>query len=110
MPCSASGPPCKPYNFTVGDPGLDKVVVTWIRCFHGGFPQTFVVQYSTDGSEWTNGSFVEGGLSISDEPLNATLIGLKSNTQYYIRVYAFNVKGASDETDVVDIRTNLSGL
>ena len=69
-----------------------------------------MVQYSTDGFEWTNGSFVEGGLIISDEPLNTTLIGLQPNTQYYIRVYAFNIKGSSDETDAVDIKTFPSGL
>ena len=109
MPCSISGPPCKPLNFSVGNPGFDKLMVFWIRCFHGGFPQTFVIQYSTDGSEWTNASFVEGGLSNSIEPLNTTLTGLQPNTQYNVRIYAFNVKGASDETDAIDIKTTQSG-
>ena len=84
--------------------------MSWVRCFHNGFPQTFVVQYSTDGSAWINGSFVNGGISISKERLNTTLGGLASNTLYYLKLYALNEKGPSNETDVVDVKTTKSGL
>ena len=105
-----TGPPCTPFDFSVNGPGSDTITVSWVRCFHNGFPQTFVVQYSTDGSKWTNGSFVDGGMSISKERLNTSIDGLETNTLYYLKLYSFNEKGTSNETAVIDVKTTQSGL
>lgn len=86
-----------------------KIQISWTRCFHGGFKQTFVVQYSDDGLKWTNGTSIEGGLSTSKDRLNATQDSLKPNTLYYLRVFAYNKKGRSGFTTVKKKRTNNEG-
>lgn len=39
------GPPKQPANLTVVDVGDSTISLQWIPGFHGGFPQTFYVEY-----------------------------------------------------------------
>ena len=87
----------------------ESVTLSWIRCFHGGRNQTFVIQQSTDGLTWTNSSYVAGGLSESQQPINSTIGSLQSTTLYYFMLFAYNELGRSDNTTILTITTTAKG-
>lgn len=103
------GEPCSPKNVSIDRLTSNSVTLSWIRCFHGGREQTFVIQHSTDEIRWTNSSFVEGGLSTSQHPLNTTIGFLQPNTLYYFMLFAYNELGRSNFTPVLNITTKAKG-
>ena len=105
-----SGPPCPPIDPIVEDSKETTAVISWIRCFHGGFAQTFVAQYSTDKNNWINATSVEGGLSRSKDRLNASVENLKPDTTYSIRLFSYNEKGKSRYTAFTDVTTKPEGM
>ena len=84
---------------------VHEVTVSWARGFHGGYEQTFVIQYSTDNIVWEDGATKNGGLSRSTERINATIEGLDAATHYYIRMYSHSIKGSSDYTEIMNVTT-----
>ncbi|XP_053391410.1 protein turtle-like, partial [Mercenaria mercenaria] len=98
------GPPSKPYNVTVDSIQYNTAHLSWIRGYHGGLAQTFVIQLSTDLNIWRNIT-VDGGLNESLEPISEVLSNLYDSTMYYIRMYAFNNKGSSPFTEFHNFTT-----
>ena len=67
------------------------------------------MQYSEDGLKWTNGTFIKGGLSQRKDRLNTTIGSLGPGRLYYLRIFAFNEKGMSNYTTVLNDTTNRKG-
>ncbi|XP_053391382.1 hemicentin-2-like, partial [Mercenaria mercenaria] len=98
------GPPSMPNNLTVDSIQYNKAHLSWIRGYHGGLAQTFVIQLSTDLNIWNNIT-VYGGLNKSLEPISEVLPGLHDSTTYYIRMFAFNNEGSSPFTEILNYTT-----
>ncbi|XP_053409347.1 sialoadhesin-like [Mercenaria mercenaria] len=98
------GPPSKPSDVRVDMIQYDKARLSWIRGYHGGFAQTFVIQLSTDLSNWRNVT-VYGGNDESSEPVSHVLSGLHDSTTYYVRMYAFNKEENSSLTENLNYTT-----
>ncbi|XP_053391074.1 hemicentin-1-like, partial [Mercenaria mercenaria] len=98
------GLPSKPYDVRVDMIQYDKARLSWIRGYNGGFAQTFVIQLSTDQSNWRNVS-VYGGNDESHEPVSHVLCCLHDSTTYYVRMYAFNTEGNSSFTENLNYTT-----
>ena len=100
-----SGPPSTPVEPEIVRYNEHRVTVSWIRGFHGGYDQTFVIQYSTDYILWQDGTTKNGGLSRSTGRINATVEGLDAATHYYIRIYSYNIRGSSGYSGIVNVTT-----
>lgn len=86
------------YNPTPVGPNNFAALASWNAGSNGNTPITnYVVQYSTDQSNWTS---VNAGTQQS-----VSIEGLVSNTQYYFRVAAVNVVGQGPFTGVVAATT-----
>ncbi|KAH3699136.1 hypothetical protein DPMN_074090 [Dreissena polymorpha] len=91
----AQGPPQPPHDVVIEEINDHSAVISWKHGFHGGFPQTFVIQTSFDGNSWKNATTVEGEMLMTVLRINATITGLEPATQYFVRMFSFNSKGAS---------------
>ncbi|XP_052074576.1 nephrin-like isoform X10 [Mytilus californianus] len=81
-------------------PKTSKILIQWRAKFHGGFPQSVVIQYRRRDVQYWNEIPVSGpGMQID------SIDGLTSGTEYLIRIYSENIKGKSNFTDVKLIRT-----
>ncbi|CAG2188811.1 unnamed protein product [Mytilus edulis] len=81
-------------------PKESKVIVEWRERFHGGFPQSVFIQYRRRDVQYWN------TIPVSDPGMHSDYIdGLTPGTEYLIRVYSKNMKGASNFTDMKLIRT-----
>ncbi|XP_076106289.1 neural cell adhesion molecule 1-B-like isoform X2 [Mytilus galloprovincialis] len=87
-------------------PNENKVTVQWRERFNGGFPQSVFIQYRRRDVQYWN------EIPVSDPGMHSDYIdGLTPGTEYLIRVYSKNMKGASNFTDMKLIRTgNLKAL
>ncbi|XP_052217663.1 neural cell adhesion molecule 1-like isoform X3 [Dreissena polymorpha] len=85
-----------------GSLGVDSFTVEWEPGYHGGEDQTFVILYKAKQSalQWTD-------VNVSSNTLNYSIVGLKSGTTYLIKMFAINIAGKSEETDVVTARTHV---
>lgn len=90
------GPPGEPSLVTVDSIQYNSARLSWIRGYHGGAPQTFVIQTSKDLVTWRNVS-VYGGLVESTERIYYVLQGEPATT-YYVQMYSFNSEGSSHLT------------
>lgn len=68
----------------------------WKPGFNGGLPQTFVIQYKTNGGDWINTTEI---FDNQQEKRNDTLTNLLRGTTYTARIFARNLLGASDVSD-----------
>ncbi|XP_053391071.1 protein turtle homolog B-like [Mercenaria mercenaria] len=98
------GPPGQPYNVTVDNIQYNTAHLSWIRGYHGGLAQTFVIQLSTDLNMWRNIT-VYGGLNESLEPVSEVLSNLHDSTTYFVHMYAFNNEGSSPFTEILNYTT-----
>ncbi|XP_076106287.1 cell adhesion molecule Dscam2-like [Mytilus galloprovincialis] len=81
-------------------PNENKVTVHWRESFNGGFPQSVFIQYRRRDVQYWN------EIPVSDPGMHSDYIdGLTPGTEYLIRVYSKNIKGASNFTDMKLIRT-----
>ncbi|CAC5368483.1 DSCAML1 [Mytilus coruscus] len=81
-------------------PEESKVIVQWRARFHGGFPQSFFIQYRRRDVQYWN------TIPVSDPKIHIDYIdGLTPGTEYFIRIYSKNIKGESNFTDVILIKT-----
>lgn len=81
-------------------PNENKVTVQWRERFNGGFPQSVFIQYRRRDVQYWN------EMPVSDSGMHSDYIdGLTPGTEYLIRVYSKNMKGASNFTDMKLIRT-----
>ncbi|XP_053389842.1 protein turtle-like [Mercenaria mercenaria] len=98
------GPPIKPYNVTLESIQYNTAHLSWIRGYHGGLAQTFVIQLSADLNIWRNIT-VNGGINESLEPISEVLRDLRDSTTYFVRMYAFNNEGSSPFTEFLNFTT-----
>ena len=79
---------------------MDSFTVEWEPGYHGGEDQTFVILYKAKQStlQWTD-------VDVSSNTLNYSIVGLQSGTTYFIKMFAINMAGKSEETDVVSAIT-----
>ncbi|XP_060563629.1 contactin-1-like [Ruditapes philippinarum] len=89
------GPPGVSKNITVDNIQQTTARVLWQQGYHGGFPQTFLIQLSTDRVQWENVETVYGGTDESEDLKQKVLTDLSHSTTYFIRIYAFNRAGNS---------------
>ncbi|KAH3859807.1 hypothetical protein DPMN_102630 [Dreissena polymorpha] len=92
--------PPKNLNVKEGSLNVDSFTVEWEPGFNGGEEQTFYIQYKPMEStlQWTD-------VNVSSNSWKYTLLGLQSGTTYFIKMFARNIVGISDETDVVTATT-----
>ncbi|KAH3768760.1 hypothetical protein DPMN_169977 [Dreissena polymorpha] len=90
------GPPQAPHTVQVLNEKYNSAEVSWLPGFHGGYPQIFVIQTSTDAVHWKNVSLIDGGTYNNESSFNETLTGLEPETLYWIRLFSFNKQGTSD--------------
>ncbi|XP_052074573.1 neural cell adhesion molecule 1-B-like isoform X7 [Mytilus californianus] len=84
-------------------PRESKVIVQWRARFHGGFPQSFFIQYRRRDVQYWN------TIPVSDPRMHIDSIdGLTPRTEYFIRIYSKNIKGKSNFTDVILIKTGIT--
>lgn len=98
--------PSKPQNFMVTG-GNAQALLTWDAPSTGSGITDYVVQYSTDGS---NFSTFSDGVSTST---TATITGLSNGTTYTFRVYAINSYGNganSDTMTATPVSSTLHGI
>ncbi|XP_060563649.1 uncharacterized protein LOC132723012 [Ruditapes philippinarum] len=93
MEIIAKGPPGVSYNVTVDNIQQTTARVSWQQGYHGGFPQTFLIQLSTDMEQWENVETVYGGTDESEDFKQKVLTDLSHSTAYFVRIYAFNREG-----------------
>ncbi|VDI72571.1 Hypothetical predicted protein [Mytilus galloprovincialis] len=81
-------------------PKESEAIVEWRERFNGGFPQSIVIQYRRRDVQYWN------TIPVSDPGMHTDSIdGLTPGTEYFIRMYSKNTKGASNMTDEKLIRT-----
>lgn len=81
-------------------PKRNKVTVQWRDMFNGGLPQSIVIQYRRRDVQYWN------TIPVSDPMTHTRSIdGLTPGTEYFIRMYSKNIKGASNMTDEKLIKT-----
>ncbi|CAC5425388.1 unnamed protein product [Mytilus coruscus] len=81
-------------------PKTSKVFIQWRERFHGGFPQSVVIQYRRRDVQFWN------EIPVSDPGMyTGSIDGLTPGTEYFIRIYSKNMKGASNFTDMKLIKT-----
>lgn len=86
-----------------------SATLSWIRCFHGGFNQTFVIQLSKDGVVWNNKTFIEGGQSMNRTPIINHLHSLEATSVYHARMFAYNDIGRSNYSESIIFTTKSIG-
>ncbi|KAK3586308.1 hypothetical protein CHS0354_035092 [Potamilus streckersoni] len=93
--------PEKPLNFHATSIQERQLSLTWLSGYHGGFNQTFVVEISLDNITWNNVSQVNAGNR--NGWYSATLLDLIPGSEYYLRLYAYNINGRGDFADIQPI-------
>ena len=101
-----SGSPQAPHSVQVLNEKYNSAEVSWLPGFHGGYPQTFVIQTSTDAVHWKNVSLIDGGTYSNEVAFNETLSGLEPETLYWIRLFSFNKQGTSDYSIANNVTTS----
>ncbi|XP_053389576.1 hemicentin-1-like isoform X3 [Mercenaria mercenaria] len=101
----AISPPSGAFDITINNIQQNTVRVSWKPGFHGGFAQTFLIQLSTDRTQWRNEETIYGGTDESEEPMYEVLHNLQESTTYYVRMYAFNSEGNSPFSEVHNFTT-----
>lgn len=103
------GPPQPPYDVSVGLVSASDVEVSWIAGFEGGFSQTFVILLSKDSENWENKTQLAGGISSNYKKFMKTVKGLDHSSLYFLRMFAYNEKGASNYSNIVNFTTSVTG-
>lgn len=98
-----------PSNLLVDEIKYKSVRLTWLRGYHGGLAQTFVVEVSTDLKKWQKVASMFDGKNENTQPISITLTYLQDSTRYFLRVYAYNDDGYSSYTDYVNLTTVAGG-
>ncbi|XP_052280385.1 uncharacterized protein LOC127878033 isoform X1 [Dreissena polymorpha] len=94
------GPPEPPYNIAIQNDTGYAAHIKWQYGFHGGCPQTFVVQASIDGNIWTNLSNAIGGMEYIGTSGNTTIRGLLAGHLYMFRIFSYSILGQSKYSEV----------
>ncbi|KAK3590305.1 hypothetical protein CHS0354_036003 [Potamilus streckersoni] len=90
--------PEKPVNFHVTNIQKNKVSLKWLSEYNWGFAQVFVVEASIDNITWINVSQVNSGYR---DGWFSTIVGdLIPGSEYFLRLYAYNINGRGDFADV----------
>lgn len=101
-----TGEPEKPSDFKchLSSSGNNTVTVEWTPGQNGGFVQTFMIQYRTEGeNKWKEDFVVEQkNESISTK---VVLENLTANSIYIVRMHSMNVEGNSSFTTEQIVRT-----
>mgnify|MGYP000113759434 CR=1 FL=1 len=77
--------------------------LSWKPGFNGGLPQTFIIQYRTDGDVWTNITAIPDNQAAME--MDYTLTQLSPGTMYTAQIIAYNDIGESGKTSVVNFTT-----
>ncbi|XP_052803762.1 contactin-1-like [Mya arenaria] len=101
----SEGPPETPWTFTIEEVMQHSIDISWFGNFNGGFKQTFAIQTSMDGVDWSNATLLEEDVPNTNEQYHQTVDNLDHTTTYYLRMYAFNVLGESEHTSVMQATT-----
>ncbi|KAK3592249.1 hypothetical protein CHS0354_032730 [Potamilus streckersoni] len=91
--------PEKPINFHATSIQEKQLSLTWQSGYNGGFTQTFVAEISLDNITWNNVSEVSA--RNRDGWFSTVIEGLIPGSEYYIRLYAYNINGRGDFADVI---------
>ncbi|KAK3601972.1 hypothetical protein CHS0354_025670 [Potamilus streckersoni] len=94
----ASVTPMKPINFYVTNIQEKQLSLRWQSGYQGRYNETFVVEISIDNRTWTNVSQVSSG---NRDGWSSTIVGdLVPGSEYYLRLYAYNIHGRGAFADV----------
>ncbi|KAL3887453.1 hypothetical protein ACJMK2_027394, partial [Sinanodonta woodiana] len=100
----ASVRPEKPFNFHPANVQEKQLSLRWQAGYNGGYTQTFIVEISHDNITWNNVSQVSAGNK--DGWFTTIIEDLIPGSEYYLRLYAYNINGRGDLADVqLAIRT-----
>lgn len=77
--------------------------------YDGGLSQTFVIQLSRDTERWINKTEKAAGIDSHHKSYTFKLTNLDSGSDYYLRMLAYNEKGTSEYTTVLNFSTKRSG-
>ncbi|KAL3887429.1 hypothetical protein ACJMK2_027371 [Sinanodonta woodiana] len=98
------GTPDKPFNFHPTNIQKKQLSLRWQAGYDEGYTQTFIVEISLDNITWNNVSQVSAGNK--DGWFTTIIEDLISGSEYYFRLYAYNINGRGDFADVqLAIRT-----
>ncbi|KAL3887536.1 hypothetical protein ACJMK2_027476, partial [Sinanodonta woodiana] len=96
--------PEKPFNFHATNIQEKQLSLRWQAGYNGGYSQTFIVEISLDNITWNNVSQVSAGNG--DGWFTTVIEDLLPGSEYYLRLYAYNINGRGDLADVqLAIRT-----
>lgn len=99
------GPPQPPYGIFVAQVFASDVQVSWTAGFDGGFDQTFVIQLSKTSKNWENVAHFFAGINSNLQLFTSTVQGLDHSSLYFLRMFAYNEKGASNYSEVLNFTT-----
>ncbi|XP_060607414.1 hemicentin-1-like [Ruditapes philippinarum] len=97
-------PPDVPTNFILAKQlsTESSLTVTWNPGNNNGHQQTFILMYKTvSDDKWNNVSVSD----IGEYEMTYTVSGLSSGTYYEIMLYAANVLGNSEESEIMLVKT-----
>ncbi|KAL3887456.1 hypothetical protein ACJMK2_027397, partial [Sinanodonta woodiana] len=96
--------PEKPFNFHPANVQEKQLSLRWQAGYNGGYTQTFIVEISLDNLTWNNASQVS--VENRDGWFTTVIEDLIPGSEYYFRLYAYNINGRGDLADVqLAIRT-----
>ncbi|KAL3887432.1 hypothetical protein ACJMK2_027374 [Sinanodonta woodiana] len=96
--------PEKPSSFHATNIQEKQLSLRWQSGYNGGYSQTFIVEISHDNITWNNVSQVIAGNR--DGWFTKVIEDLIPGSEYYFRLYAYNINGRGDLADVqLAIRT-----
>ncbi|KAL3887463.1 hypothetical protein ACJMK2_027404, partial [Sinanodonta woodiana] len=96
--------PEKPSSFHPTNVQEKQLSLRWQAGYNGGYTQTFIVEISLDNVTWNNVSQVSAGNG--DRWFTTVIEDLIPGSEYYFRLYAYNINGRGDLADVqLAIRT-----
>ncbi|KAL3887472.1 hypothetical protein ACJMK2_027413 [Sinanodonta woodiana] len=96
--------PEKPFSFHSTNVQEKQLSLRWQAGYNGGYTQTFIVEISLDNITWNNASQVSAGNR--DGWFTTVIEDLIPGSEYYFRLYAYNINGRGDFADVqLAIRT-----
>ncbi|KAL3887588.1 hypothetical protein ACJMK2_027527, partial [Sinanodonta woodiana] len=89
--------PDKPFSFHATNVQENQLSLRWQAGYNGGYTQTFIVEISLDNITWTNVSQVSAGNR--DGWFTTVIEDLIPGSEYYLRLYAYNINGRGDLAD-----------
>ncbi|KAL3887428.1 hypothetical protein ACJMK2_027370 [Sinanodonta woodiana] len=96
--------PEKPSSFHATDIQETQLSLRWQAGYNGGYTQTFIVEISHNNITWNNASQVSA--ENRDGWFTTVIEDLIPGSEYYLRLYAYNINGRGDLADVqLAIRT-----